>query len=329
MWYSYDKVLSYNALLNFIIGERGVGKSYGIKKHVVKHFLKTGRKFIYLRRFETELNKTLKGNEFFKDIETDSELIKYKFNVSGHKLMCDGKQCGYAIPLSKASIYKSVPFPDVDYIIYDEFLITTNTYHYLQDEPMQLLDFIETVARLRDNIRVFLLGNNISIVNPYFDYFNITLPYNSDIKTFKKGTILINYIKNQAYRNKKRASRFGSLIDGTTYGAYAIDNEALTDDSTFIKKKSNKAKYLFNIKLNNVVYGVWRDLMINEMYISKSCDLNSLTITLSNNNHDENSILVGKSSNLFKLIQVYYQQGSLFFDNQNIKQNIIPFLNYR
>ena len=40
IWYSYDKVLSYNAMLNFIIGERGVGKSYGIKKIVIK--IKTG-----------------------------------------------------------------------------------------------------------------------------------------------------------------------------------------------------------------------------------------------------------------------------------------------
>ena len=40
MYYSYDKAISFGALLNFIIGERGVGKSYGAKKWVVKHFKK-------------------------------------------------------------------------------------------------------------------------------------------------------------------------------------------------------------------------------------------------------------------------------------------------
>ena len=70
MWYSYALVLSYNAMLNFIIGERGVGKSYGIKKHVIKRFIKKNRKFIYLRRYETELDKSLKDNEFFKDETT-------------------------------------------------------------------------------------------------------------------------------------------------------------------------------------------------------------------------------------------------------------------
>ena len=33
MYYDYNKVLSYNAFFNFIIGERGVGKTYGWKKN--------------------------------------------------------------------------------------------------------------------------------------------------------------------------------------------------------------------------------------------------------------------------------------------------------
>ena len=55
IWFNPNKVLSYNAFLNFIVGERGVGKSYGFKKYLVKHFLKTGKQFVYVRRFKTEL----------------------------------------------------------------------------------------------------------------------------------------------------------------------------------------------------------------------------------------------------------------------------------
>ena len=35
IFYEYSRVLSYNALLNFLLGERGVGKTYGITKFVV------------------------------------------------------------------------------------------------------------------------------------------------------------------------------------------------------------------------------------------------------------------------------------------------------
>lgn len=89
-------------------------------------------------------------------------------------------------------------------------------YHYLQNEVIQFLDIIETIARLRD-IRVLLLGNAISITNPYFTFFDLSLPYNSDIKTFKDGLIAIQYVKNSKYREVKKASKFGKLIEGTEY----------------------------------------------------------------------------------------------------------------
>lgn len=62
MFYDYSKLLSYGAPLNFIIGERGVGKSYGAKKYVTNHFIKKNKQFVYIRRFKTELEEAL-----FKD----------------------------------------------------------------------------------------------------------------------------------------------------------------------------------------------------------------------------------------------------------------------
>ena len=49
IYYSYDKLLSYNALLNLVIGERGVGKTYGAKKYVIKRYKKHHKQFAYLR----------------------------------------------------------------------------------------------------------------------------------------------------------------------------------------------------------------------------------------------------------------------------------------
>ena len=322
IYYSYDKVLSYHAMLNMILGERGVGKSYGIKKYVLNKFKKKHRQFIYLRRYDTELRKSLRDNEFFKDICSDPLFKDDEFTIRGDKFYMNDELCGYAIPLSKASIYKSVPFPNVDTIIYDEFLIDNNTYHYIMDEPEKLLDFIETVGRLRD-IQVFCLGNSISMVNPYFDYFNISLPYNTDIKTFKQGLILINYIKNEAYRKVKKDSKFGSLIDGTKYGDYAIDNKFLKDNKNFIKKKNPKSKFFFNIVINSHTYGVWMDYNSNEMYISKICNSNHpVTITFNYKDHTENTIMLKSKSVFFQNLVKHYQTGNLYFDNIQIKYDI-------
>ena len=168
---------------------------------------------------------------------------------------------------------KSSTYDNVDTIIFDEFLIDKGNYHYLQNEVIQLLDVIETVARLRD-IRVLFLGNAISITNPYFTFFNLSLPYNSDIKTFKDGVIVVNYIKNLKYREVKKSTRFGQLIDGTEYGKYAIDNEFLRDSKSFIKKKTKNCKFYFILVINGKHYGVWCDYKDGLMFISNDYDPN-------------------------------------------------------
>ena len=58
MYYSYSRILSYNAFLNFLIGERGVGKTYGAVKFVTKEFIKKDHQFVYLRRYKSDLKKS-------------------------------------------------------------------------------------------------------------------------------------------------------------------------------------------------------------------------------------------------------------------------------
>lgn len=83
--------------------------------------------------------------------------------------------------------------------------------YYLHNEVMVFLNLIETLARMRD-IRVFLLANAGNVItNPYFLYFDLTLPYNNDIKTFKDGLILVQYMNNKEYRQAKQNTRFRKI----------------------------------------------------------------------------------------------------------------------
>lgn len=97
---------------------------------------------------------------------------------------------------------------------------------------------------MRD-IRVFLLANSVTITNPYFLYFDLKLPYNSDIVTYKNGLILVQYMKNEEYRQEKKKSKFGRLVEGTSFEKYAIDNEFVLDNDNFIEKKQGTSKFSF------------------------------------------------------------------------------------
>lgn len=330
IFYSLHKILSYNALLNFIIGERGVGKSYDSKKYVAKRFIKKHKQFVYLRRYKTELKQAMMKNGnpiFFDQIKNDAELKNHKFSNTQDTMYIDDKLCGFAIPLSIANILKSSTYEDVDTIIFDEFIIDKGNYHYLQNEVIQLLDVIETVARLRD-IRVIFLGNAISITNPYFTFFNLSLPYNTDIKTFKDGLIAVQYIKNLKYREVKKNTRFGKLIDGTEYGKYAIDNEFLRDSKSFIKKKTKTCKFYFILVLNSKYYGVWCNYKNGLMFISNDYDPNCpVLFSINPDDHNENTLLIRcRTSPFFKSIIEHYRLARLCFENQQIKNNVMQYL---
>ena len=330
IFYDINKIMSYNAILNFIIGERGVGKSYGAKKYVAKRFIKKKKQFAYIRRYKTELHEALyKGKEpiFFNQILNDDELHNHKFNNTKSTFYIDDKIAGYAMPLSTANILKSATYEEVDTIIFDEFIIDKGCYKYLHNEVDQILDLIETIGRMRD-IKILFLGNAITISNPYFNYFNLHLPYNSEFQTFKDGLIVVNYIKNLKYRECKKQTRFGKLIDGTNYGKYAIDNEMLRDSKTFIDKKTKKSKYYFTLIHNQIYYGVWYDMDVGKMFISSKYDpLYKTIITMEDDSHNYNTILTrSKNSPFIKSLIVHYQSGQLYFENQNIKNIFHPSL---
>lgn len=337
IFYNYDKVLSYNAFLNIIIGERGVGKTYGAKKYSINRWLKKRKQFVYIRRYETDLDESVGSSsdmKFFEQVRKEFPDHEFKITKSKkvRKLYIDNNICGYALPLSSADSLKSSSYDNVDTIIYDEFMLKEGaTQHYLRNEPEAILDLIETVGRLKD-VKVFLLGNAISSTAPIMSYFNVTLPYNSDIKLFKDGLILVNYIKNEAYREVKKKTKFGRLIDGTRYSKYAIDNEFLTDSKSFIRKK-DESKFYFIFILNNKEYGVWRN-KDDYIFISDDIDPNCpLKFALNVDDHDESSIFLKIRNNpYFDTIISHYRFAKLCFENQVIKNNVMNtlsrYLNY-
>ena len=330
MFYNYQKLLSYNAMFNFIIGERGVGKTYGALKFVINNFINKGEQFIYLRRYKTELPSNI--DKLFGKLIKNEEFGEHELNLIKNKDSCtikvDGEIAGYCIPLSTSLILKSNDFSDVKTIIYDEFIIEKSNYRYLQNEVHQLLEFVETVGRLRD-IRVLFLGNAVQKANPYFNYWHLDTPYESEFKTFKDGLILVNYIKNLEYRAAKRKSRFGRLIDGTEYGAYAIDNKFLHENQTFIEKHDGHAKFFFNIIVDGYKIGIWSDPNTGKVYFSNKFDpACQIIYTVSANDHNENTTLIKASRSTFMLtILEKYRQGLVCFETQLIKALVLPVLN--
>ncbi len=312
MFWDITKSLSYNCLFNFIVGDRGVGKTFGCKKYVIDKYLKTGAQFVYVRRTKREL----KGiRTFFADISSNYE---NNFQVVNDGFKIDKKQAGYYLNLSTAQQQKSVAYPNVETIIFDEFIINDGYVHYLPSEVLSFLELYSTIARLRD-VKVYFLSNALTTSNPYFTYFNIELPYQKKISA--KNDILIEIATNKEYVNTAKNTRFGKLVANTEYGEYAYGSKFLLDNNNFIAKKPYTCKYYFTLYYKEFSFGVWFNSSEASLYVSKDIDPNykeKYSVTLDSHNM-ETIFIDNKSIPVINDLIKHFKNGKLYFDDIKIK----------
>ena len=339
MFWNLRRTLTHNMLINVIVGNRGGGKSYGAKEYAIDNFIKRGEQFGYIRRYKDDIKES--SIQFFKDIE--HQYPDYEFKVDGkyfyirlkpadeNEKWTDEDIAGYQFILSTANNKKSISYPKITLLIYDEFLLDkSGNQRYLNNEPIALLNLYETIARPgTDHPRVvmFMLANALSITNPFFLYWDLKMPEKQDkngkwIWKHPTRPILVEDVRNEIFIDTKRNTEFGRLIEGTTYSNYSIDNKFLLDNDTFVEKKSPKARFYFTFVYKDNKFGVWADFTAGMLYVSKQIDPSyPLIYSITMKDHKPNMMFLKNKnkSNHFKVFLEAYQMGTLRFESINIK----------
>ena len=318
-WYNYDRINSYNATLNFILTNRGFGKTFGAKCNVIKKFIKKGEQFVYVRRYKTELNDI---HKFFDSPDLRKKFKTHTFEVKGKTFYIDGKIAGYAIALSTSQKLKSVDYPFVTTIIFDEFIVDKGCIRYLTNEVDVFLDLFETISRKRNNVKAYLLANNVSIVNPYFTYFDVTPKKTERFTIARDGELVIEMCTDTVFINEKLETKFGKLIKGTKYADYSIYNNSLRDSEVFIEKRPKRnTSPVMSITYNAETAMVWLDYKTGIFYCDDKYMKTCNEYVLNCEDHNPNTLLNASGINLNMLKQLisYFQVGRVRFSDQNIK----------
>ena len=203
-FYSLDDILrkSPRAKYYIIFSERSNGKTHAVLEMSLKEYLSEGHQLGLIRRYEEdfllgnaeEMMKTLTKNKYRGNIvETltkgkynDFEWKERKFtlihrNSEGLIDLKDTKPFCHTFYLMGAEHKKSVSYPEIKNVLFDEFL--TND-RYLINETKKFFSLVSTIVRLEDDVRFFLCGNTVSQYSPYFGDFGI-----DRVRQMKKGTI--------------------------------------------------------------------------------------------------------------------------------------------
>jgi hypothetical protein len=321
-YYVYDKVCSYNGVYNFLVGGRGIGKTYGAKRRAIKAAIYKGDQFIYLRRYKTEM--TPARNTFFADI---SHLFpKWDFRVVGPEAQTapartrDSKKrqwrtIGYFVTLSTAQTQKSVSYEHVKTIIFDEFIIENGALHYLPDEATIFTNFYSTVDRYKDKTVVWFLANSVSIMNPYFLEYEIRPDQESEFIVKNDGFIVCHFPESAAFATSVYETRFGKFIKNTEYADYAVANTFEDNHENLLAGKDSKSKYLFSLECRNGIFSVWHNWINDEYFIQAKRPKNEPHMfTLLADKMDTNKNLVTLNDGPLQYLRTAFRSGRVSFD---------------
>lgn len=322
-YFEIERVLSYNALLNFVIGFRSAGKTYAFKDWAIRSWLKTGAQFVYLRRYEVEVDAV--KHTLFDDI-IDKFGLNYKcigntyfFNRDGN-VDEDGKPIwevgGFILALSGFAKYKSASFDKVDKIGYDEFLIENKNSRYLPNEMQALASLYHTIARRR-RVRLLAFANSSDIINPFFDNYHIRfsefLKSNTIFRNNK--TVLFVYYKNEQAQTSLLKSEQAEAF-GEAFSDYAFSGNFLENNDSMCCDKFGD--YMFNLTNGHYYVSVYRDR--SRLWISKN---KRGGVNFTTNMQDfENEL----NDNIIDYIRDRVQKSAVFFEDVTAKLRFVDIM---
>ena len=245
-----------------LLGERSNGKSYCVKSICVEEAIQNHRMFIYLKRYDLEVKDSLCVS-YFADLPVQ-EMTKgeyscidvfrkgiYLANIDEETgKVKRGQKIGICHALSGAEHYKSLQFPEVDNIIYEE--IVSQNGQYLYNEPDALQQYVSTIFRNNRKGKVYLVGNTISRICPYYSAWELNVarmkqgaiehyvqPEGTDIAVFLTESLNVN-----------TGMFFGHAAKNITKGAYAMDPQpGLPDDI-----RNYKVLYRVVLQHDNIMF---------------------------------------------------------------------------
>ena len=97
MFYDYNKCINKNCLFNFIVGERGNGKTYGYKKIALENMYLLSQHMTYVRYTGSNIKRRRSGANYIE------------YNVDGIPVMCFDKSTSFESGIISIMQERSIP----------------------------------------------------------------------------------------------------------------------------------------------------------------------------------------------------------------------------
>lgn len=341
-YYDGTKLLSTKDLdgnspeLFMITTNRTGGKTTYFGRLMVNRFLKSGKKFGLIYRYNYELDDC--AEKFFRDIGSlffPGMVMTSKRRAAGifHELFLDDISCGYAISLNSADQLKKYShlFSTVEHLLFDEFQSESN--HYCTDEIRKFLSVHKSIARGQGEqvryVPVYMLANPVSIINPYYVELGISERLRDGTKILRGHGFVLEqgYVDSAAQAQKQ--SGISKAFSKNSYVAYSTQAVYLNDNKAFIEKPVGQSRYLATLRYKGTDFGVREFAEAGVIYCDDRADSSFKNkITVTTEDHEINYVMLKRNDLFLSSLRYYFERGCFRFKDLRCKEAILKALSY-
>lgn len=330
------------------VTNRSAGKTTSLHRYFLKNALFENEQFVVLFRRKQDLPKSsiqFSGAlELFKEFKDVCSIVDkptagkcVREYIATVQKEVDGQieisqiKIGYAVSLFDADDVKkySALFSKVKRGCMDEFQIESGK--YLKDELTKFQSVYNSIARgggeQSRNVEMFLLSNDISMINPYYIYYGIPKRLKPDTKKLRgNGWVLIRE-HNADAEIALKTNTVNRSFENSAYQEYSSGDKQLVSVTSFIERLSGKSKYLFTVCYDKKKYGFRLSTENGYLHVSTKCDPTSIiNYVLRDVDIKEGYFLLRKNSDIWKNLKKYYDKNSIRFENEECKNLIFDIL---
>ena len=242
-YYDWPRTFSYNAPLTIVVGARGIGKTYGLRKACLKDFLKDGSRYVEV--FRTKAAARVAAPGYFDKLALDDDFTDWEFKSDATG--------GYMKPRGSG---RKVKFQRVCY-----FVPMT-----APGEFSRFGNIIDTVTRQRagdgTTPRAYLLGNAVDLINPYFTALGISEPPKPGYTWYAGKRVLVH---SAVQSENDAAAKLDSTLAGMILDiagddaeiASATQNVFTPKGDTFVDRKAKVAYPLVSLVWRGSCVTLW------------------------------------------------------------------------
>ena len=297
------------------------GKTTYFGRLCVNRFLDKGEKFGLIYRYNYELDDV--ADKFFKDLKGlffPDKTMTAKKRAKGifQELFINDISCGYAIALNSSDSIKKYShlFSDITRMIFDEFQSESN--HYCTDEITKFLSIHTSIARGQGEqvryVPVFMLANQVSIINPYYVAMGICNRLNDETKFLRGDGYVLEQGFIESASDSQKESGFNRAFKENNYVAYSSENVYLNDNYSFIEKPTGKSRYICTLKYKGNDFGVKEFAESGFVYCDDKPDSTfPMKITVTTDDHSINYVMLKRNDFFLSNLRYLFERGCFRF----------------